>query len=57
MGKPMALFRGPDRRPRRCELKNGEMKYAYYDLYPQQFESLVVAICHFILGPRVVRGL
>jgi hypothetical protein len=29
------------------------MKYAYYDLYPQQFEKLVVAICHFILGPGV----
>ena len=29
------------------------MKYAYHDLYPQQFERLVVAICHFILGPGV----
>jgi hypothetical protein len=29
------------------------MKYAYYDLDPQQFEKLVVAICHFILGPGV----
>jgi hypothetical protein len=29
------------------------MKYAYYDLYPLQFEKLVVSICHFILGPGV----
>jgi hypothetical protein len=29
------------------------MKYAYYDLYPLQFEKLVVAICHFLLGPGV----
>ena len=26
------------------------MKYAYHDLYPQQFEGLVVAICSQILG-------
>jgi hypothetical protein len=29
------------------------MKYAYHDLYHLQFEKLVVAICHFLLGPGV----
>jgi hypothetical protein len=30
-----------------------KMKYAYYDLYPQQFEKLVVAICQSLLGVGV----
>ena len=29
------------------------MKYAYEDLSPDQFESLVVAVCQFVLGAAV----
>ena len=29
------------------------MKYAYHDLSPDQFESLVVAVCQFLLGAAV----
>src|SRR5579884_1101248 len=29
------------------------MKYSYHDLYPQQFEKLVVSICQFLLGMGV----
>lgn len=29
------------------------MRFAYHDLYPQHFESVVVVICHDLLGPGV----
>lgn len=38
----------PHRTPRQ-----DQMRYAYHDLHPDQFEALAVEICHELLGPGV----